>query len=186
MHFFFESHRDVTMAFLLGCLLASVKSVLKSYTGLNTVRIIFLLIGLALGYYMVGEPFNLFAKHDDVEWYILIIGGALSSAAMIIPGIPGSSVLIIMGIYDSILSYIKEFQLIKLSIYGLGAVGGAVLLLNLLESIYDKYREQLSHCFAGLILGSARALLPYNFGTPVLFAWIIGFTAVWIWSGKEQ
>jgi len=182
---FFESYRDLTVAFLLGCLLASIKSVLKACPGLNTKRLVCLLIGLAIGYYMVGEPFNLVTKHDDVEWYLLIIGGALSSAAMIIPGVPGSSVLIIMGIYDSVLSYIKDLNLIKLAIYGIGSAAGAILLLNLLEKIYNRYRELLSYSFAGLILGSSRALLPYTYSFSVLLTCTIGFIIVWVWSGKE-
>ena len=181
---FFESYRDITVAFLLGCLLASIKSVLKCCPGLTPNKAVFMAIGIAFGYYMVNEPINIITRHDDVEWYLLVIGGALSSAAMIIPGVPGSSVLIIMGIYDSVLSYIKDLNFIKLSIYGLGSIAGAVLLLNLLEKIYNKYKGLLSYCFAGLILGSSRALLPYTFSVTIFLTFIVGFGAVWVWSGK--
>ncbi len=183
---FFEAYRDITVAFLLGCLLASIKSILKDHPKVNKKNLIFMLIGLAVGYYLVGEPINIVSKHESVEWYLLIIGGALSSAAMIIPGVPGSSVLIIMGIYDSILSYIRDLNLIKLAIYGIGSAAGAVLLLNLLEKIYNRFKEFLSYCFAGLILGSSRGLLPYSLSFTIAFAFIIGFSIVWTWGGKEQ
>ena len=183
---FFEAYRDITVAFLLGCLLASIRSILKDHPKANPKNLTFMLIGLVAGYYLVAEPINIVSKHENVEWYLLIIGGALSSAAMIIPGVPGSSVLIIMGIYDSILSYIRDLNLIKLAIYGIGSAAGAVLLLNLLEKIYNRFKEFLSYCFAGLILGSSRGLLPYTFSSTIAFTFIIGFSIVWLWGGKEQ
>ncbi|MBS3995015.1 MAG: DUF368 domain-containing protein [Alkaliphilus sp.] len=180
---FFEAYRDITVAFLLGGLLASIKSVIKDSPGLTMNKVISMVFGIAFGYYMVSEPMTI-DINNDVEWYLLVVGGALSTAAMIIPGVPGSSVLIIMGIYGSVLSYIRELNFVKLTIFGIGCIAGAILLLNILEKIYDKHRDLLSYCFAGLILGSTRALLPHTFSLSILLIFTVGFASVWVWSGK--
>jgi len=76
------------------------------------------------------EAIGDFSLNMDISWGLLLIGGALSSAAMIIPGIPGSSVLIILGIYDAVLFFIAELNILYLSIYGLGSILGILLLAN--------------------------------------------------------
>lgn len=181
----FENYRNATVAFLLGCLLASIKSVLKYCPGVNAKRLTALGVGFLVGYYMVGDPISIVNAGENVNWFILFIGGAFASAAMIIPGIPGSSVLIVMGIYDSLLYYIKEFDILHLSIFAAGSAVGIFSLVNLLAKIYDRYRGIISYFFAGLILGSSRALLPNRFTLAVAIAFSVGFIMVWYWGGKE-
>ncbi|KAB3532729.1 DUF368 domain-containing protein [Alkaliphilus serpentinus] len=182
----FETYRDATVAFLLGCLLASIRSVLKSCPGVNAKRLTALAVGFIAGYYMVGDPISIVNAGEDVNWLVLFIGGAFASAAMIIPGIPGSSVLIVLGIYDSILYYIKEVAMVPLTIFAAGSAVGILALVNTLAKLYDKHRGIISYFFAGLILGSSRALLPNNYGLTVLITFVLGFSMVWYFSGKEQ
>ncbi|MCC5910746.1 MAG: DUF368 domain-containing protein [Clostridiaceae bacterium] len=183
---FFEEFRDETAIFLMGCLLASTRAVLKGNKKTNLKSILFLLLGATIGFYMSGEPIGLTMVDEDVSLALLIVGGAISSAAMIIPGIPGSSALIVLGIYDSILYYIKELELFNLAMFGMGSALGIALLAKLLNKMYEKYRNIISYFFAGLILGSARALIPYYFKSSLIVIFIIGFSLVWIWSGKEE
>ncbi|SNS99506.1 putative membrane protein [Anaerovirgula multivorans] len=183
---FFESFRDQTAAFLMGCLIASIRTVLKCCPTINMKRLLFLLGGLLIGFYMGGEPIGLMMESEKVSWILLLIGGALSSAAMIIPGIPGSSVLIVLGIYDSILFYIKELEILNLIIFGIGSILGIILFVNLLSKVYEKHKSNISYFFAGLILGSSRALLPYYYTPSIIILFSIGFGLVWLWSGKKD
>lgn len=180
--FFFETYRNITAAFLMGCLLASIRAVLKNNGNVTILKFAVLLIGLAVGYLTGGEPIELLHTGKDVGWMVLLIGGALSSAAMIIPGIPGSSVLIVMGIYDSVLIYIRELVVLKLLVYGIGSIAGVLILANLLEIIYNRYKSLLSYFFAGLIMGSSRVLMPYIINIPIGITFAIGFVLVWNWS----
>ena len=123
---------------------------------------------------------------DDVSVFILLLGGALSTAAMVLPGVPGSSVLIVFGIYDTMLYYIKELSMIPLLIFLAGSVLGLVLLVKLLDKLYAKYHDLLSYLFAGLILGSSRAMLPMTYEWYLLVPLIIGFTLVWLYSGRQN
>jgi putative membrane protein len=183
--FIFQTYRDATAAFLLGGLIASIRAVLANCPKIDLKHFMYALVGLGVGFYTVGEPVNIMTAGEDVSTMALFVGGALSSAAMIIPGVPGSSVLIIMGIYDSMLFYIKELAMGKLLIFGAGSLAGIFLLLNLLEKLYEKHRSLVSYFFTGLILGSARALLPHSLSFSVALLFILGFAAVWHWGGKS-
>ncbi|KAB3534714.1 DUF368 domain-containing protein [Alkaliphilus pronyensis] len=182
---FFEHHRDATTALLLGCVIASIKPVLKNSPKLNFNRLIIAVIGFLLGYYLVGEPISIVSASKEVSWYLLLMGGALSSAVMIIPGLPGSSVLILFGIYDSLLLYISNLDIINLAIFGIGGLIGILLLVKILENLYNNHRGLVSYSFAGIIFGSSRALLPYDINLLVTVLFILGFSIIWKWSDKE-
>lgn len=182
----FENYRDATVAFLLGCLLASIKSVLKGCPKINGSFLGMLIAGVITGAIMVGEPLGLAMETDNVSLLVILIGGALSSAAMIIPGIPGSSVLILMGIYDIMLFSIKELEIVNILVFGTGSLLGIFLLLNILAKLYDKYKGMISYFFAGLIAGSSRGILPSTVNLWIVALFIIGFALVWIWSDKED
>ncbi len=180
----FENYRNATVAFLLGCLLASIKSVLKGTPKMKGNFLGMLIAGAIAGAIMVGEPLGLSVETEDVNLWLVLIGGAFSSAAMIIPGVPGSSVLILMGIYDTVLFSIKELEIVNLLVFGVGALAGIALLLNILSKLYDKYKALISYFFAGLILGSARGMLPSTATLGIGMLFVTGFALVWIWSGK--
>ena len=181
----FQAHRDVTAAFLLGCILASVRAVTDSAPKINRKRLSFMLGGLLLGLAMAAEPLAVVSDGTFTPALLLLVGGAFSTAAMVIPGVPGSSVLIVLGIYDSLLLYVKEFAWLQLFYFGCGAMLGLFLLVKVLERLYENYRDVLSYFFIGLIVGAARAVVPLSFNFAVLLAFSIGFALVWWWSGKR-
>ncbi|MFT9494078.1 undecaprenyl phosphate translocase family protein [Anaerosolibacter sp.] len=176
---FFLSHRDITAALLLGALLASVRAVIDVKQRPHIKHLLILFFGVVFGYFTAGESISMFPSKIEANPWLLFIGGAFSSAAMIIPGIPGSSVLFILSIYDTMLLSIKELHISNLLFFGVGSIGGILLLANMLEKIYDKHRDLLSYLFAGLIIGSSRTLLPYDINTAIVLAFSLAFVVVW-------
>ncbi len=177
------AHRNLTVAFLMGFLLASIKAVLLHRPSLTAGRSAVLLLGFAAGFLMSGQPVGLLEGGEKVSPLLLLLGGALSSAAMFIPGVPGSSLLIVMGIYEQILFFVSELALAPLGIFGLGALAGIILLARLLERLYFRYRDPVSYFFAGLIAGSARVLWPSSWEVWTLLLFAAGFYMVWRWGG---
>jgi len=183
---FFVSLRDLTTAFLLGCLLASAKAILINCPKITCPQMILTLgTGITIGWLTSTEPLGSAINVDSVDWWLLILGGALASTAMMIPGIPGSSVLIFMGIYDTMLFSIKELELVNLILYLLGSLLGIFLLLNFLNTIYSKYKGLLTYFFVGLIIGSARGLMPSVLDISVICLFFAGLCLVWIWSSRD-
>jgi putative membrane protein len=182
---FFEVYRNETAVFLMGCLLASIRAVLRCCPDLTAGRIVFFGAGGIAGFALGADPIGIVSSVEEVSILYLLIGSALASATMVLPGLPGSSVLIAMGIYDTVLFYLSDLVISRLLILGAGSLLGIFLLVNILEKFYDRYRGLISYFFAGLILGSARALIPTDFNFLILFLFIAGFSIVWIWSGKS-
>ena len=181
---FFAHFRDATAAFLLGCLLASVKPVLDGCPKPDKKGVLFLLLGGVTGFLLVSEAIGYLSPDVDISWWMLFTGGALSSAAMIVPGLPGNSILILFGMYDAMLLFVSELHFLNLAIFGTGSVIGILLLANVLNKFYVSYRMIISYLFAGLIIGSSRGLIPETFSIlyPTLF--LAGFALVWFGSTK--
>ncbi|MCD5410891.1 MAG: DUF368 domain-containing protein [Clostridiales bacterium] len=178
----FVVYRDLMAAFLLGCLLASTKALLKDVAFIKARSLFFIAIGLISGYYLAGDPISLSNAQTEVSWLYLIAAGAVSTATMIIPGISGSAVLIILGLYDTVLVALKELNIANLFFFAIGGLTGLFALVRLLEKVYKKHKGIASCFFAGLIVGSSKVLLPYSINTFVVLLFALGFIAVWILS----
>lgn len=180
------SYRNLTVAFLLGFLLASIKTVLAGRSYPTPSRVGIMLAGMFLGYVLSGEPVGIVGQRADINPLFLAIGGALSSATMFIPGVPGSSVLVVMGIYDNMLFYLKEFAVFNLAIFAFGGLLGILFLAKMLDRLYERFQTPVAYFFAGLIAGSARVLLPASWTAASFLAFITGFFIVWRWGGGRK
>lgn len=181
----FALYRDITVTVLLGSLLASVRSVLAASPTLSWHRALFLGLGLVFGLMLGVEPLDIRQATSAISPLTLIVGGALGTAAMVLPGVPGSSVLIIMGIYDSLLYALSVLAVVPLFWFLLGSVAGLFLLAHVLDRLYARYHDLVSYFFAGLIVGSSRALLPNTYDFILVPFFLLGFALVWWWSGRQ-
>ncbi len=185
LSYVFEQFRDLSAAFLLGCLLASIRPILKGQGTKNPGIIGLVFAGFVVGYLMAGEPIELVDPGEAASYLRLIVVGALASATMIIPGLPGSGVLILGGIYDDALFYLGNFQFFELSIMAVSGLLGIFVLARGLEKLYANHRKVIAYTFSGLIAGSARAIIPYDFTIGVLILFVLGFGLVWIYGNRD-
>lgn len=177
-------YRDLTAAFFLGVILASIRVIIQGRPVLRFDSIAAMLVGLVAGYMMAGEPIGM-VDTTAVNPFLLFSGGAIASAAMLVPGVPGSAVLIVMGIYDDMLFYVNDLNILPLIIFGAGGVAGILLLARFLAVYYERHQHVLSFLFAGLIGGSVRILLPGVFDLGIVVAAVTGALIVWHWSDKR-
>lgn len=182
----FTDYRDLTVSFLMGSIIASIRAVIGPAPKFKISNGLLLLLGLTLGFLLAGEPVGFIDPDQGVNWVLLFVGGALATAAMLIPGIPGSSVMIIMGIYDKVLGYLANFNMLPLLVYLVGSVVGILSLAKLVDAFYSRYREPLSWFLSGLILGAVRAMLPSGYVPGIVVAFIVGFSLVWVWASIKR
>lgn len=121
----------------------------------------------------------------------VFIAGMIAISAMILPGISGSTLLLIFGLYIPIISAIKELLHFNLSyfpvlfIFGLGIITGALLVIKLIKKALEKYRSQTIYTILGLMIGSLYAIVmgpttlevpqaPMNLNTFYIIFFMIG------------
>ena len=90
----------------------------------------------------------------------IFVTGAIAITAMVLPGISGSTLLLIFGLYVPIISAIKELLHMDFSyfpvllIFGLGIITGIISVIKLIKMCLKKFRSQTIYAIIGLMIGS--------------------------------
>ena len=92
----------------------------------------------------------------------LFFAGAIAICAMILPGISGSFLLVLMGMYEQVLSAVKTLQVTELSVLAAGCVAGLLLFARLLQHCLQRYRALAMAFLSGVLMGSLVAVWPWR------------------------
>lgn len=90
----------------------------------------------------------------------VFVSAMIAICAMVLPGISGSTLLLIFGLYVPIISAIKEVLHLKLEylpiliIFGVGVITGILTTIKLIKKSLEKYRSQTIYFILGLMIGS--------------------------------
>jgi putative membrane protein len=147
--------------------------------------VLFLLLGLRSETEAVGEEIV------TRPWWVFLLAGALAICAMILPGISGSFILVMIGMYTEVLGAVNDRDLLPLLATAVGCVVGLALFSSLLSWLLDHHHDLVIAAMIGLMLGSLRVLWPWPGGTnttdlaapaddvgfPILLA-LVGFAVV--------
>jgi putative membrane protein len=90
--------------------------------------------------------------------------GAIAICAMILPGISGSFIMLMLGMYAAVLGG-EPSQLI---VFAIGAVVGLAVFSSILNWLLERYEQTLMAALLGLMLGSVRVLWPWPNGVGVI------------------
>ena len=102
---------------------------------------------------------SLFPKTDSFLW--LFPAGALAGLALVVPGLSGSYLLVLFGLYESVLNTIKNFHILWLSLFTAGIFLGILFMARIMKSLLQNRFHETSGVIVGLILGSLYLLLPF-------------------------
>lgn len=99
-----------------------------------------------------------------LQYVYLLVAGALAISAMLLPGISGSTLLLIFGVYVPLIGAVKEvmhFHLQYLPGVAAAAVGvllGVIFASRLIRKALSQYRCQTVYLILGLMVGSLYAI----------------------------
>ena len=102
---------------------------------------------------------------DDPTWWMFLGAGAVAVCAMILPGVSGSFLLLMLGMYDSVLALVNDRDLVMLGVVVIGCVVGLALFSTALHWALAAHHDTVLAAMVGLMLGSLRVLWPWPDGT---------------------
>lgn len=91
---------------------------------------------------------------------LLFVAGMVAISAMVLPGISGSTVLMIFGLYVPITTAIKDIlhfkfeYILAVAIFGLGIIAGALGVVKLIKRLLENFRSQTVYFIIGMMFGS--------------------------------
>ena len=173
-------------SFFLGLILATLFVInrhIKKWDIANFILIFifaFLTILLSIINPSISENINLF--------YILICG-IIASSAMILPGISGSLILVILGVYTLIINALNNLEYNIILVFLIGCLIGIINFSKIIKWLFHNYRDYTFSIMLGLVIGSIYTVWPWrkSFSDDVtneykflsIIVTIIGFTVIY-------
>ncbi|HMA59067.1 MAG TPA: DUF368 domain-containing protein [Halanaerobiales bacterium] len=174
----FNNYPIFVTAFLLGLILASSKVTFQEIDTFNILKVMFGIAGFIIAFMYSAEASNT-VNINNISLIKYFAGGALGSVAMILPGISGGTILVMMGLYHSVLAAISGLNLVIITVFGLGILSGLLIFSWLLSYLLDNYRSSLMALLTGLILGSTRSVIPAQFNIIAVLGLILGILVIY-------
>ena len=116
---------------------------------------LFLFLGIGVGILLQGLDIG----SGNISMPYLFLSGILAFSFFLIPGISGSAMLVVLGVYTHIIQAIATFNLNLLAPFALGCLISLLILPKLVLSIYSSNELNLMYIFSGLILSSGIFLI---------------------------
>lgn len=171
----FSSFPIQTNLFFIGLILGGIPLIYKLGTSEKKVKplcavpfVIAMAVVIGL---TVLEKMNFFELAPDVvNGFDLVISlklaacAAIAAVTMIIPGISGSFVMMLLGVYQTIIGALESFNFYVIIPFAIGAVVGIIFGAKLISFLIKKNKLMVYSALMGLVVGSVYAILPDGFG----------------------
>lgn len=168
------NHQHVMFALFIGLTLGGVPIVWREMAPVRPVGLACAAAGLV---FMVFISFGLQKLDIPANFGFLFMGGVIGSAAMVLPGISGSYLLLALGLYSPITQGISDFKAALKAVdisammgpafdvilpVGLGVLVGIAGLANVLRALLHRFHQPTLGSLLGLLLGSIFFLNPFK------------------------
>lgn len=154
-----ENEPILLWAFFFGLVLASIIYVGKQVEKWNFKITILGILGIVFGYIITVLPAT---NTTEINYLFLVFSGAIASCAMILPGISGSYILLLIGIYPVVMTAITNRDLKIISAIGIGVIIGLLSFSKLLKWLFAHYKQEMLVVLTGIMLGSLNKVWPWK------------------------
>jgi len=162
---FLENYPPIIWAFFFGLIVSSVIYIARQVEQWKAMEIIGFIVATILAYWITTvSP----ASGNEALWFVFL-SGAIAISALILPGISGSFILLIMGMYSYILPIVKDVLktfdtegLLVMVVFSLGCLVGLTTFARVLSWTFNKYRSIALAVLTGFMLGSLNKIWPWR------------------------
>lgn len=152
-----EEHAELTAAAFCGLVLASCYLVWHEMKTHDSTRIA-VIVGVAVAAFFLLGFQNGAVSNPNLLWFFGT--GAIAICAMILPGISGSFIMLMLGMYAAVL----DGSIPELLVFVVGATIGLGLFSTVLNYLLEQYEQTVLAALLGLMIGSFRVLWPWPNG----------------------
>jgi putative membrane protein len=185
MEWLLAEYPQPTFFFFLGLILGIIPTLLKEINYKQTFT------AIHYGLLMIGAlvvAATLFIKDNELsavmsglgwgDYILLFFAGWLASSAMILPGISGSFIFLLLGVYPTVIHALSTFQLPVMLAVGTGIAIGLVLTSKLITFLLVRFKTATYAVMIGFIVGSIVVIYPGIQGDSfLLFISVVAFLA---------
>ncbi len=159
-----EAYPPVVWAFFFGLIISSAIYVAKQVDRWNLLTICLLVAGVAVAFILT----TLNPLSGSANLLLVFLAGCIAISALILPGISGSFILLILGMYTVVFNAVREAatldvaSLTVVGVFALGCLTGLALFSRVLSYTFKTYPDQTLALLTGFMLGSLNKLWPWR------------------------
>ena len=151
-------HPVLIWSFFFGLIVASVFVMGQKLLPVRLATGLSLLAGIGFGVLVT----RLVPLESVVTPYTLFFGGCIAVCAWILPGLSGSFILLILGLYQSVLAAVKDLDILTLGYVGLGCIVGLMSFSRVLSALLARFHDMTVALLVGFMLGSLTKIWPWR------------------------
>lgn len=166
--------------FFLGAVIGGIPALYKKTkeSPIKVSSILYFVLGLAIvisiGFVPTGN-IVIASGIGITQIFMMLVTGIIIAIALVLPGISTSHMLIVLGMYDAMLTAITDFNIVYLGVIGSATLLGVILTTKPLEWTMRKFPHQTYCMIIGFVLGSTSEI----FRDKIIPAVPTGGTVVW-------
>ena len=158
LSYLLDNYPILVWSFFFGLVVASAIYVARTIKTWNPAIIASGIAGIIIAYYItVITP----VEANTTYWFIFI-SGAIAICAMILPGISGSFILVLLGMYKFILEAVGNFEIAVIITFLAGAAIGIISFSHVLSWLLKKYHNLTIALLSGFMVGSLNKVWPWK------------------------
>ncbi len=152
------SYPVLLWAFFFGLIIASAIYIARQLSHWDIKSGIILVLGIGIAYFItIANP----TQAPDNLLFVFL-AGCIAICAMILPGISGSFILLLLGMYSTILGAVNDRDIVTLGIFMLGCGVGLLSFSHVLSWLFKSYRNLTLAFLTGLMIGSLNKVWPWK------------------------
>ena len=167
-----ENHPLVLWSFFFGLLIASIIYLFRAELSFSMLNVLYVCFGAVISF--MATQLNGGANQTSL-WY-LFFSGFIGISAMILPGLSGAYILVVMGVYQTVLSNVRiaqdlilnfdQTQFINtasiLGVFILGILVGIKVFAKFLSWLLNRYPQRSIAVLVGLMIGALHKVWPWQ------------------------
>lgn len=158
IRFLLETYPVLIWSFFFGLIVASALFVARHIKKWNLPILVSTIAGILIAWVItVMTP-----AEANTTWWFIFLSGAIAICAMILPGISGSFILVLMGMYRFILEAVSNLNIPVLFLFIAGAAIGIISFSNVLSWLLKKHHDLTIGLLAGFMVGSLNKVWPWK------------------------
>jgi putative membrane protein len=153
-----EAHPERARGLFFGLIAGSIAIPWKRITAPTRSHVLAAALASAAAFLLVGMPPR---EIRDPPLVAVFAAASVAICAMILPGVSGSFLLLVMGIYETTLRALSGRDIPYIVVFTAGAAIGLGIFARILEACLRRYHDLTMALLVGLMIGSLRALWPW-------------------------
>ena len=146
-------------SFFLGLIIATVYVIFKLIKTWDYINIISAFATIILSSILSSISVN---SSDEISLLYILVCGIIASSAMILPGISGSLILVIMGVYKVLIDSVNNLEISIIFTFIIGAIAGLISFSKILSWLFNNYKNLTYSIMLGLVIGSIGKVWPWK------------------------